>query len=73
MVQKIYTKTLRAFCTRTDRYRRGTGIYGRMKSIGANEILIESSEHNINPEDIGLEQMVRVITLYYRDRHADLI
>ncbi len=52
--------------------RRGVGIYDRMNNIGANEILIESPEHNIRPEDMGLEQMVRVITLY-RDRLADLL
>lgn len=51
--------------------RRGVGIYDKMNSIGANEILIESPEHNIRPEDMGLEQMIRVITLY-RDRVADL-
>ncbi len=51
--------------------RRGVGIYDKMNSIGANEILVESPEHNISPEDIGLEQMIRVITLY-RDRIADL-
>jgi UDPglucose--hexose-1-phosphate uridylyltransferase len=51
--------------------RRGVGIYDKMNSIGANEILIESPEHNIRPEDMGLEQMIKVITLY-RDRIADL-
>jgi UDPglucose--hexose-1-phosphate uridylyltransferase len=51
--------------------RRGIGIYDKMNSIGANEILIESPEHNVRPEDMGLEQMIRVIILY-RDRVADL-
>ena len=51
--------------------RRGIGIYDRMNSIGANEILVESPEHNTRPEDMGIEQMIRVITLY-RDRIADL-
>jgi UDPglucose--hexose-1-phosphate uridylyltransferase len=51
--------------------RRGVGIYDRMNSIGANEILIESPDHKVRPEDMGLEQMIRVITLY-RDRIADL-
>src|SRR4030042_1074156 len=51
--------------------RRGVGIYDSMNSIGANEILIESPLHNVRPEDMGLEQMIRVITLY-RDRIADL-
>jgi UDPglucose--hexose-1-phosphate uridylyltransferase len=51
--------------------RKGVGIYDMMNSIGANEILIESPEHNRKPEDLGIEQMSRVITLY-RDRVADL-
>lgn len=51
--------------------RRGVGIYDMMNSIGAHEILIESPEHNRRPEDFGIEQMIRVITLY-RDRVADL-
>jgi len=51
--------------------RRGVGLYDRMNSIGANEILIESPEHAVKPEDMGIEQMVRVIRLY-RDRIADL-
>jgi UDPglucose--hexose-1-phosphate uridylyltransferase len=51
--------------------RKGVGIYDMMNSIGANEILIEAPEHNRRPEDLGVEQMIRVITLY-RDRVADL-
>lgn len=51
--------------------RRGVGIYDRMNSVGANEIFIESPEHNVKPEDMGLEQMERLITLY-RDRITDL-
>lgn len=51
--------------------RRGVGIYDRMNSIGANEILVESPAHNVRPEDMGLEQMIKVVTLY-RDRAADL-
>lgn len=51
--------------------RRAVGIYDRMNNIGANEILIESPKHNIKPEDIGLEQMAKVIKLY-KDRIIDL-
>jgi len=51
--------------------RRGIGLYDKMNGIGANEIFIESPEHNLRPEDMGLEQMIRVITLY-RTRLADL-
>jgi UDPglucose--hexose-1-phosphate uridylyltransferase len=51
--------------------RKGVGLYDRMNSVGANEILIESPEHTVKPEDMGIEQMVRVIRLY-RDRISDL-
>ncbi|MBS1113841.1 MAG: galT, partial [Nitrospirae bacterium] len=51
--------------------RRGVGIYDKMNNIGANEILVESPEHSTRPEDMGVDQMVRVITLY-RNRIADL-
>ena len=51
--------------------RRGDGMYDRMNSIGASEIIIESPEHLARPEDIGLDQMARVI-MTYRDRMADL-
>jgi UDPglucose--hexose-1-phosphate uridylyltransferase len=51
--------------------RRGVGIYDRMNSIGANEILIESPDHSLRPEDMGIDQMKRVITLY-KNRIADL-
>ena len=54
-----------------DLERRAVGIYDKMNSIGANEILVESPVHTVRPEDMGLEQMIRVVTLY-RDRISDL-
>lgn len=51
--------------------RKGVGIYDKMNSIGASEIFVESPRHNIRPEDMGLEQMIRLLTLY-RVRMADL-
>jgi UDPglucose--hexose-1-phosphate uridylyltransferase len=51
--------------------RRGEGMYDKMNSIGSNEIIIESPEHAVRPEDIGLDQMLRVI-MTYRDRMAEL-
>lgn len=51
--------------------RRGEGMYDKMNSIGANEVIIESPHHNVQPEDMGLEQMSRVIQTY-RDRISDL-
>ncbi len=51
--------------------RKGEGMYDKMNSIGANEIIIESPYHDKRPEDLGLDQMVRVVTIY-RDRMVDL-
>lgn len=44
--------------------RKAVGIYDRMNSIGANEIIIESPQHNTPPEDMGIAQMIRVIKTY---------
>ena len=49
----------------------GVGMYDRMNSIGANEIIIETPEHNKSSGDIGFEQMIRVVSLY-KERIADL-
>lgn len=51
--------------------RRGIGIYDRMNSIGANELILEGPEHEKRAEDYGVEQMLKVLTLY-RMRLADL-
>ncbi len=54
-----------------DLKRRGVGIYDAMNSIGANEIIIESPRHNMPPEEIGDEQMKRIVSVY-RSRLEDL-
>jgi len=59
------------FMVEGDLCRRGEGMYDKMNSIGASEIIIESPHHHVQPEDMGLEQMIRVIQTY-RDRMADL-
>jgi UDPglucose--hexose-1-phosphate uridylyltransferase len=51
--------------------RRGEGMYDKMNSIGASEIIIESPHHSVEPEDMGLDQMIRLIHTY-RDRMTDL-
>jgi UDPglucose--hexose-1-phosphate uridylyltransferase len=51
--------------------RKGMGMYDKMNSIGANEIIIDSPEHNKSPEEMGAEQMVRVIRAY-TERVTDL-
>ncbi len=51
--------------------RKGVGMYDKMNSIGANELIIESPHHTKRPEDIGVAQMTRVIQMY-QDRITDL-
>lgn len=51
--------------------RKGIGMYDRMNSIGANEIIIESPEHNRLPEDIGIEQFIKII-MTYKNRVTEL-
>ncbi len=46
-------------------------MYDKMNSVGASEIIIESPDHAVRPEDMGLDQMMRVIKTY-KDRMADL-
>ena len=59
------------FQSEGDLGRKGLGIYDKMNSIGANEIIIESPEHTKRPEDLGPEHMAKVITLY-KNRLVDL-
>ncbi|HXX56550.1 MAG TPA: galactose-1-phosphate uridylyltransferase [Thermodesulfovibrionales bacterium] len=51
--------------------RKGLGMYDKMNGIGANELIVETPEHTKQPEDIGVEQVMRVLRLY-RERIADL-
>jgi UDPglucose--hexose-1-phosphate uridylyltransferase len=51
--------------------RKGEGMYDKMNSVGANEIIVESPYHSVRPEDLGLDQMARVL-ITYRERIADL-
>jgi UDPglucose--hexose-1-phosphate uridylyltransferase len=59
------------FMVEGDLCRRGEGMYDKMNSIGASELIIDSPHHHVPPEDMGLDQMIRVIQTY-RDRMADL-
>ncbi len=51
--------------------RRGLGMYDKMNNIGANEIVIESPEHNLPPEDMGNGQVYRILSIYW-NRLAEL-
>jgi UDPglucose--hexose-1-phosphate uridylyltransferase len=71
MVDKGHPNLSPVFRVEGELERKGEGMYDKMNSIGANEIIIESPSHSVKPEDIGLDQMARVLTTY-RDRMADL-
>lgn len=51
--------------------RKGYGMYDKMNSIGANEIIVETPRHNQKAEDMGRDQMHRVLSMY-KSRIADL-
>ncbi|MCX8070749.1 MAG: galactose-1-phosphate uridylyltransferase [Thermodesulfovibrionales bacterium] len=51
--------------------RKGIGMYDRMNGIGANEIIIETPNHNEQPEDQGPKQMTYVLKTY-KNRLIDL-
>jgi len=51
--------------------RRGYGMYDAMNSVGANEIIVETPDHNARPEDMGPEQVMAVLELY-RKRLIDI-
>ncbi len=54
-----------------DLSRRGIGMYDTMNGIGANEVIIESVDHDTEPEELGNEHMTVVLDTY-RQRLADL-
>jgi UDPglucose--hexose-1-phosphate uridylyltransferase len=51
--------------------RRGEGIYDRMNGIGAHEVIIESTDHDVELSDLPVAQIERVL-LACRDRVVDL-
>lgn len=51
--------------------RRGVGMYDRMYSAGLHEIIVESPDHAIQPEDRGDEYMQVVIRMQ-RDRFVEM-
>lgn len=68
---RVIPKPKPVFQIEGDLGRKGVGMYDKMNSIGANEIIVESPFHNIPPEDIGIDQMIKVITIY-KNRLSDL-
>ncbi|MFO0754682.1 MAG: galactose-1-phosphate uridylyltransferase [Thermodesulfovibrionales bacterium] len=51
--------------------RRAVGMYDKMNSVGAHEIIIESPHHGIPPEDRGLSPMSGVVATY-KNRISEL-
>lgn len=49
--------------------RKGVGIYDKMNSVGANELIIETPEHETMPEDMGAGQVRNVLEVYRQRIH----
>lgn len=45
--------------------RRGVGMYDMMNSFGISEVVLETPEHSLTPEDMGKEQTALVIEAFY--------
>ncbi len=52
------------FSTEGDLARKGVGMYDRMNTFGANEIVIESPDHDHQAEEMGPAQMLRVLDAF---------
>lgn len=52
--------------------RKGIGVYDRMNGVGANEVIIETPQHNLNLADARVEHIEQVIRMY-RERLVDLL
>ncbi|GBE35803.1 galactose-1-phosphate uridylyltransferase [bacterium BMS3Bbin06] len=61
---KVIQRTAGVFTLEGDLGRHGVGMYDKMNSIGTNEIVIESPDHDRPAEDLGPEQMRRVINVF---------
>ncbi len=61
---KVIQRETGIFSIEGDLGRRGVGMYDRMNSVGASEIVIESPHHDRPAEDMGTEQMERVLEAY---------
>ncbi len=64
LLVKVVPGTTSIFTLKGDLGRKGVGIYDKMNAIGVNELVIESPEHDLPPEDMGTEQMLRVVETF---------
>ncbi|MFB3909249.1 MAG: galactose-1-phosphate uridylyltransferase [Candidatus Eisenbacteria bacterium] len=51
--------------------RRAEGIYDKMNGVGAHEVIIETTDHNLEMSQLPVEQIERVL-FAYRERMLDL-
>ena len=65
-IAKVVRDSISVFAPYGDLGRKGKGMYDLMNSYGETEIVIESPEHEVAPEDRGREQMELIIDLYLR-------
>jgi UDPglucose--hexose-1-phosphate uridylyltransferase len=63
---KVVPDSSGIFSLESESDRRGIGMYDRMNSIGTTEIVIESPNHGVPAEDIGVDQMDRVVEVFLR-------
>ncbi len=65
-IAKVIRDSISVFAPYGDLGRKGKGMYDLMNSYGETEIVIESPDHEIAPEDRGREHMEVIIDLFLR-------
>ncbi len=65
-IAKVVRDSISVFTPHGDLGRKGKGMYDLMNSYGETEMVIESPEHGLAPEDMGRDQMEVIIDLFLR-------
>ncbi|NOY64902.1 MAG: HIT domain-containing protein [Nitrospirae bacterium] len=65
-IVKVVRDSISVFAPYGDLGRKGKGMYDLMNSYGETELVIESPEHDVPPEDRGREHMALIIDLFLR-------
>ncbi len=65
-IAKVLRNSESVFTPEGDLGRRGVGMYDIMNSFGQTEVVIESPNHDLAPEDLGREQMRNIINIFHQ-------
>jgi len=61
---RVVSNKFPALCIEGDLDREGEGVFDKMNGVGAHEVVIESTDHNLHLADQSLEQLELIIRAY---------